>query len=155
MEFNLWQLFLWKIFFISFSNFARYVLYSLQFKRKCSGISFTLQVEHFGEVSVSVLLLWPLSMECPVFWLAILEIHFLEVFSKRMAVSVDFLWDMLPIIFFYFVYFEFSHLLVYLLMENILLPCCIYRVIVGCWVADIFLFSTLFLQVESANFFNT
>ena len=59
------------------------VSYSLQFKRKCTGVSFTLQVEHSGEVSVSVLLFWPFSIDCPLFSLVILEIPFLEVFFRR------------------------------------------------------------------------
>ena len=42
-----------------------------------------------------------------------------------MALSVSFLWDMLGTILLYFVCFEFSHLLFHLLMESILLPCCI------------------------------
>ena len=54
--FNLWQLFLQKISFISFSSSACSRSYSLQFKRKCSGVSFTLQMEHSGEVSALILL---------------------------------------------------------------------------------------------------
>ena len=123
--FNLWQLLLQKISFTSFSSFARSVSYSLQFKRKFYGVSFTLQVEHSGEVSVSILLLWPLSIECPIFSLAIIELPFLEVFFKRVALSVNVLRDILGTMSLYFVCFEFSHLLVHLLMESILLPCCI------------------------------
>ena len=99
--------------------------YSSQLKRKCSGVSVTLQVEHSGEVSVSVLLFWPFGMEFPVLSLAILEIPFLVLFFRRMALSVNFLWDMLGTMFLYFVCFEFSHVLFHLLMKSILVPCCI------------------------------
>ena len=42
-----------------------------------------------------------------------------------MALGASFLYDMLGTKLLYFVCFEFSHLLVHLLMESILLPCCI------------------------------
>ena len=77
---------------------------------------------HSGEVSVSIFLLWSFSIECPVFSLAILEIPLLEVFFRRVALSVNFLWDMLGTMSLYFVCFEFSHLLAHLRMESILLP---------------------------------
>ena len=52
--FNLWQFFFCRrIFFISFSSFGCCVSYSLQFKWKYSGVSFTLQVDHSGEVSMA------------------------------------------------------------------------------------------------------
>ena len=77
--------------YIFFSSFSRSVSYSLQFKRSCSGFSFTFQVEHSGEVLVSVLLLRPLSIEYPGFSVAILKIPFLEVFFERVGFSVNFL----------------------------------------------------------------
>ena len=89
------------------------VSYSLQFKRKCTGLS------------VSNLLSWPFSIQCPVFSLAILEIPLLEVFFRGVALSVNFLWDMLGTMSLYIVCFEFSHLLIHLLMESILVPYCI------------------------------
>ena len=84
--------------------------HSLQFKRKCTGLS------------VSNLLSWPFSIECLVFSLAILEIPLLEVFFRGVALSVNFLWDMLGTMSLYIVCFEFSHLLIHLLMESILVP---------------------------------
>ena len=96
------------LYIISFSNFARSVSsYSLQFKRKSTGVSFTLQVGHSGEVSVSILLLWNFSVECPVFSLIILRIPLLEVFFRRVALSVNFLWDMLGTVSLYFVFWVF------------------------------------------------
>ena len=95
--FNLWQLFLWKIFFISFSSFAHsktvsHILCSLKenwgffhfaigaFRRGLS-ISFTFVIFKHGV--------------CPVFSLAVLKISFVEVFFKIMALSVNFLQYML------------------------------------------------------------
>ena len=90
------------------------------------GSSSLCKLSILGRVSVSVLLLWTFSTECPVFSLAILEIPLLEVFFRRVAlIVINFLWDMLETMSLYFVCFEFSHLLVRLLMESILLPCCI------------------------------
>ena len=66
-----------------------------------------------------------LNIACPAFSFVMLEIPFLEVFFKRVALSVNFLWDLLGTMSLYFVCFDFSYLLVYLLMESILLPCCI------------------------------
>ena len=83
------------------------VSYSLQFKRKCTGVSFTLQVEHSGEVSVSILLFWPFSIDCPLFNLVILEIPFLEVFFRRVPLVLNFLWDMLRTMSLYFVFWVF------------------------------------------------
>ena len=72
-------------FFIYFSSFARlcHILCSLE--ENVLGF-----LVHSGEASVSIWLLPSLSMECPVFSLAILEIPFLEVFFKRMTLSVNF-----------------------------------------------------------------
>ena len=74
-------------------------------------------------MSVLFSVLQKLSWKCPVFSLS--EIPFLEVFFRRLTLSVNFLWDMLGTMSLNFVCFEFSHLLVHLLMESILSPCCI------------------------------
>ena len=82
-------------------------------------------------------------MECPVFSLAILEILFLEVFVKRIALSVNFLWDIIGTIFLCFTCFEVSHLLVHLAFCYL----AVFQRVIECWVVDIFLFLKLFLQV--------
>ena len=94
------------------------------------------------------LLLWQLSMVCPVFSLAIVEILFVEVFFKIMRFSFNFLWDMLGTIF----------ICLYVLGFPIFWSICLWRVLcflvvfqrltVGCWVVDILLFLKLFLQVS-------
>ena len=66
-----------------------------------------------------------------------------------MTLSVNFLWDTLRTIFLYFILsFEFSHLLVHLLMEIFCYLLVFQRLIVGCWVVDVLLFSKLSLQVS-------
>ena len=65
------------------------------------------------------------NMEYPVFSLIILEISFVELFFKRIALNINFLWDMLEAIFLTLVCSEFFHIVGHLLMESILLPCCI------------------------------
>ena len=55
---------------------------------------------------------------------------------------------------FIFCVFEFSHLLFHLLMESILLPCCMSQmVIVGYWAVVLLLFLKLFLQVSLLVYF--
>ena len=53
--------------FTSFSSLALSFLNYAQFKRKCSGVYFTLQNVHSGWISGSILLLCPFNMECHVF----------------------------------------------------------------------------------------
>ena len=72
---------------------------------------------------------------------------FSGIIFKRMALSVSFLWDMLGTIYLYFGCFEFFHLLFHLLMESVLLVV-FQKVIVGCWVVGVLLFTKLFLQVN-------
>ena len=89
-----------------------HILYSL--KENVLGFLSLCKWSILEGVSVSVFFSWPLIMEFTIICLAILEISFLEVFFKRMAFSVNFLWDILGTIFLY-----------YLLMESVLVPCCI------------------------------
>ena len=95
--------------------------HSLQIKRLCSGVSFTLKVGHSVDLAFVTL---KHGVSC--FQPCNFRNFFLRSIFKRMALSVvKFLWDMVGTIFLYFMRFEFSHLLVYLLMESILIPWCI------------------------------
>ena len=87
--------------FTSFSSLALSFLNYAQFKRKCSGVSFTLQNVHSGWVSGSILLLCPFNMECPVFSLIIFVIPFLEVFFRRIDLFAKFCWVIFGTIFLY------------------------------------------------------
>ena len=70
-----------------------------------------------------------------------------------MTLSVNFLWDTLRTIFLYFICFEFSHLLVHLLKEIFCYLLVFQRVIIGCWVVDVLLFSKLSLHVSLLGHF--
>ena len=131
MMFNLWQLFFQISFVYILFQFCSFcVIFFLQFKRKCSGVSFTLPVHSgafWGGFSVNFVFVTLISIECPVFSLAILEIPFLHSGNIFQAFLEE--WPLvltsMTYVIHYFVCFEFSHLLVHLLMESILLPCCI------------------------------
>ena len=104
------------------NSFALPSLWSLQSKRKWWGVSLMLQVEHSNGVSGSILCLWPLSIEWPVFNLTILEMPFLEVFFKSTVLNLRFLGVILGTIFLYMLLLEFSQRLAHLFIDSNLLP---------------------------------
>ena len=143
--FSLWQLFLQKICFLSFSSFAQSVSYSLQFKRKYTGVFFTLQVKHSGEVSMSIcscdhsalsVLFSVLQFYKFLFWKYFLEEWPLVLTSYEICQG-QCLYILCVLSFPIFQSIYLWRAFCYLVIFQI--------VIVGCWAVDVLLFVRLFL----------
>ena len=126
---------------MSFSNFARSVSYSFtRLKENVLGVSFIYFASGTFQVGFGVNFAFMvfISIEYPVFSLAILEIPFLGVFFKKAVLSVNFLCFYIlcvlsfPIFWSIYLYIAFSYLVAF------------QRVIVGCWVVDVLLFLSCF-----------
>ena len=130
--------------------FACSVSYSLQRKRKCSGVSFTLEVEHFGEVSVLILFLWPL-ISC------FQPCNFRNSFSGSIfEKNGSFLWDKLGQYFYILCVSSFPIFWSIYLWRAFCFLVVFQRVIVGCWAVDnLLFFKAVFVNVDSASWFSS
>ena len=88
---------------------------TLQCRRRCEGVSLTLQWSQSGVISKSIFLLWLFSMQCPDFSLIIFEAPFLEVCLRCNASCFSSSLDIVGAMFLYLLSFVLFHLLCHLL----------------------------------------
>ena len=98
---------------------------TLQCRRRCEGVSLTLQWSQSGVISKSILLLWLFSMQCPDFSLLIFEAPFLEVYFRCNARCFSSSLDIAGAMFLYLLSFVLLHLLCHLLKVIFLFSVCI------------------------------
>ena len=118
--------------------------HSLQIKRLCSGISFTLKVGHSVDLAFVTL---KYGVSC--FQPCNFRNFFLRSIFKRMALSVvKFLWDMVGTIFLYFMCLSFPIFWSIYLWRAFWFLGVFQRVIVRCWVVNVLPFLKLFLHMS-------